>query len=267
MKDTVAWLLGEDNSSLEINLFDIWHFLYLFLILGGSLLISLLFCNKSEDKKDRLTRLFANLTIGIYIADFFLMPLSDSYGRQIAYDKLPFHICTLMGVLVPFAEYNQRLAKIKPIIVTLSIASSVMWMVYPGSALGGQPPFCYRTLQTFMFHGFLFGWGVLNLAFGKVRLNIKGIWHELCAILIITAWAAIGNTLYDNENWLFIKTSIFPFLTDEMMPPVVIFCIFGTTFLIYCAYYLVRALTSPKEGSSSSISAQIQNKGIQIITK
>ena len=118
----------------------------------------------------------------------------------------------------------------------------MMWMCYPGSALGGQPPFSYIIFQTFMFHGLLFSWGFLQLAFGKTVLNFRKIWMELAAVLIILVWATLGNTLYDAQNWFFVEYSIFPFLTDEIMPPVVVFCVFGTCFLVYCAFYAVRGI-------------------------
>ncbi len=240
MKEFFTWLLSENNSELEIGLFDIWHFLYLFIIFGGGILVSILVSGKSEQVKEKTVRIFAYLVAGFYIADFFLMPLSDSYSGIPSY-KLPFHICTIMGVMVPLVQFNKRLDKLKAVIVTLSVASSMMWMIYPGSALGGQPPFSYIIFQTFMYHGLLWCWGYLNLALGLVRLDIKKIWHELCAILIIMVWAFIGNTLYDGvQNWFFIEESIFPFLSDEIMPPVVIFCVFGTCFLVYCGYYLVE---------------------------
>ena len=163
MSEIVKWLFSENNSSLQIGLFDIWHFLYLFIIFGGSILLAFLFKNKSVETKSKVTKVFCYLTIGLYIADFFIMPLSDSYSGISVY-KLPFNICTLMAVLAPFVEFNKKFDKIKHIVITLSIASSLMWMCYPGSALGGQPPFSYIIFQTFMYHGFLFGWAFLNLA-------------------------------------------------------------------------------------------------------
>lgn len=241
MKEFVRMLLSENNSELSIGLFDIWHFLYLFVILGGGILLSFLFCHRDEQTKDKVLRIFAGLVIGLYIADFFLMPLSDTYNG-IAQDKLPFHICTLMGVLTPFAQYNKKFSNIKHVIVILGMAGALMWMAYPGSALGGEPPFCYRIFQTFMYHGVLFIWGLLNLTLGTVKLDIKKIWMELCGILMLLVWAWIGNSLYDNQNWFFIETSIFPFLSDEIMPPVVVFCVFGVCLVIYGAYYLINAI-------------------------
>ena len=241
MKEWVAWLLSQNNSSLSIGLFDVWHFLYLFVILGGSVLLAVLYKDKTAEAKEKLMRLFAYLTIGMYIADFFLMPLSDSYSG-ISQDKLPFHICTLMGVMAPFVQFNRRFAPIKTAVVTLAVSSSLMWMCYPGSALGGQPPFSYIIFQTFMYHGLLFCWGFLNMALGAVTLRWKECWKEFAVVMFILVWSALGNTIYDNQNWFFTKTSIFPFLTDEVMPPVVVFCVCGTCFLVYCAYFGIRAL-------------------------
>ena len=241
MKEFVAKLFSENNSNLQINLFDGWHFLYLFIIFGGTILLTLLFHRKSKETRDKLLRVMAYLTIGIYIADFFIMPLSDSYNG-IGIDKLPFHICTLMGVMVPFAQFNEKFAKIKAPIVTLSITSSLMWMCYPGSALGGEPPFSYIIFQTFMFHGFLFCWGALSLTIGNVKLEIGKIWKELCGIIIILLWSGLGNAIYDNQNWFFTKHSIFAFLSDGVMPPVVVICVFGVCLAIYGIYYAISAI-------------------------
>ena len=111
MKDFFAWLFSEKTSSLKIGLFDQWHFLYLFIIFGGTLLLALLFRNKDEFKKEKVLRLFAYLTFGLYVADFFIMPLSDSYNGISVY-KLPFNICTMMAVLVPFVQFNMRFKSI-----------------------------------------------------------------------------------------------------------------------------------------------------------
>ena len=242
MKEFVAWLFSENNSDLEITLFNIWHFFYLFIIFGGCILLTMIFRRKPEAAKEKIVRLFAYLTIGVYIADFFIMPLSDSYDH-IGIDKLPFHICTLMATLVPFAQFNPKWERIKSTVVTLSIASSLMWMCYPGSALGGEPPFCYRIFQTFMFHGILFCWGVLNLTLGAVRMNIKNVWKEFVGILAILVWADFGNTIYDEQNWFFLENSLFPFLTDEIMPLMVVLSVFGVCLVIYGAYYAVNALS------------------------
>ncbi len=239
MKDFFAFLFSENNSSLQIGLFDGWHFLYLFITAFTAIFISLFFKKRSDSAKDKVLNVFTYLVIGFYVADFFIMPLSDSYSGISTY-KLPFNICTLMAVLVPFAQFNKKFEKIKHVIVTLSITSSLMWMCYPGSALGGQPPFSYIIVQTFLYHALLFCWGVFNLAFSKVTLSLKNIWHELIAILVMLVWAWFGNTVYGGGmNWFFIESSIFPFLPDAVMPPVVVFCVFGSCFIVYLLYFAI----------------------------
>lgn len=242
MREMVHWLFSENHSDLQIRLFNIWHFFYLFLIFGGSVLLAVLFRNKTQQAKDKLIRLFAYLTVGLYLADFMIMPLSDSYSGISAY-KLPFNICTIMAVLVPFVQFNSKFHGIKVPVITLSVTSSMMWMCYPGSALGGQPPFCYLIFQTFMYHGFLFCWGFVNMALGAVKLDIRKIWREFCGILCILVWASFGNAVYDGEhNWFFIEKSIFPFLSDEIMPLMVVLSVFGSCLIIYGGYYGICAL-------------------------
>ena len=239
MKEFFAWLFSQNNSTLKIGLFDGFHFLYLFITFGGTLTLALL-GRKFPKKQLTFQKMMAYLTVGLYVIDFFIMPLSDSYDGISAY-KLPFNICTIMAVLVPFVEFNPKFAKIKKPVVTLSVTASLMWMCYPGSALGGQPPFCYLIFQTFMYHGLLFIWGFLNLSLGKVTLRFGKIWQELVGILMILVWADLGNTLYGRElNWFFIESSIFPFIPDAVMPVAVVFSVFGSCLVVYAIYYVVR---------------------------
>lgn len=252
MRDFVHGLFSQNTSSLQIGLFDKWHFLYLLIAFGTPLLLWLLFKNKSERARENVIKIFAYLTIGLYVADFFIMPLSDSYSGISEY-KLPFNICTIMAVLVPFAQFNKRFGGIKPTVIILSLASTLMWMCYPGSALGGQPPFCYLIFQTFMYHSFLFSWAVLSLALGKDKLRISGIWKDFIGIVCIAVWAWFGNTIYDGaQNWFFIESSIFPFLSDEIMPVAVIASVLGVCLVIYGAYYLFKYI-SKKAGKKALV--------------
>lgn len=240
MHDFFVKLFSENNgSTYKIELFNFWHFFYLIIIFGAAILITLLLKNKSQSAKEKACRIFAYITVGLYIADFFIMPLSDSYDGISSY-KLPFNICTLMAVLAPFAQFNKKFKVIKTPIVVLSIASSLMWMCYPGTALGGEPPLCYIIFQTFIYHGALFNWGFLNLSLGEVTLDVKKVWREGVAILCVLAWAAFGNAVYDKWNWFFIRESIFPFLSDEIMPVMVVLSVFGVCLVVYGIYYLAR---------------------------
>ena len=244
MKAFFAWLFSENTSKLQIGLYDAWHFLYLFIVFGGTAALALLV--KKEECREKALRVMAYLTVGLYVADFFIMPLSDSYSGISTY-KLPFNICTLMAVMVPFAQFNKRFAPVRSTIAVLSIVASLIWMCYPGTALGGQPPFCYLIFQTFMYHGFLFCWGVLNMVYGRVKLDIRKCWKEMCGIVLIFLWATFGNTVYGpGYNWFFIETSIVSFLPDEALPAVVMGGVFLVCLLIYGVNYAIRGISAKK---------------------
>ena len=243
MKDFFTKLFSENNSNMEITLYNIWHIFYLVLIIGGAILLAFLFKNKSQKAKDTVLKVFAYLTIGLYIADFFIMPLSDSYDGISAY-KLPFNICTLMAVFVPFVQFNPKFKPIKSVIVVLSMASSLMWMIYPGSALGGEPPFCYLIFQTFMYHGFLFAWGFLSAVLSEEKLHIKNCWKDLLGILVILAWAAFGNAVYAKYDWFFITGETFPFFPKWAMPIIVVAAVFAVCIALYGINHLVIFITN-----------------------
>ena len=244
LRDFVLKLFSEHNSELKIGLFDCWHILFLGITFGTALIIPLIFKNKSEKTKKHVVDFFAYFTIFLYVIDFFIMPLSDSYNGISAY-KLPFNICTLSALLVPFVQFNKRFAPIKTTVVFMGMAGSLMWMCYPGTALGGQPPFCYLILQTFFYHSVLFCYCVYSIALVDVKPHIKNCWKEFLGVLCMFAWAKFGNAIYGKgNNWFFIETSIFPFLRDRDMPYVVIASVFGVILALYGIYYLIKAVSA-----------------------
>ena len=82
---------------------------------------------------------------------------------------------------------------------------------------------------------------------GEVKLDIRKIWKEFMGILMILVWAWFGNTVYDaGYNWFFIETSIFPFLSDEIMPVMVVASVFGVCLAVYGAYYGMRKICDKK---------------------
>ena len=228
----------------EITLFSIWHIMYIVLIVGSTIGAAFILKNKSEKTKRIVLSVLAIAAISAYIADFFLMPLNRTSG-DIDIDKLPFHICTFVSVMIPFAQFNSKAKKgtsFREVVACLAIVSSLMYVTYPGSALGDIGTFSYKVVQTFLFHGLVFAWGVLSLTTGSVTLKFKNIWKPLIGILIIMAWATIGNYSYADYNWFFLKTSIFPFIPDQLMPLAVLSAVFAMCAIIYSIDLLVKKI-------------------------
>jgi len=218
----------------EITLFSIWHIMYIVLICGLTIGGVFLFRNKSDKTKNIVLSVLAYIVIGVYIADFFIMPLSRG---DVDVDKLPFHICTLLSFFVGFAQFNKKFECVREPIAVLAIVSSLMYITYPGSALGGVTVFSYKVVQTFVYHGLLFSWGCLSVGLKVTTFKWKNIWKALVGLCLIAVWAAFGNCTYSSADhhydWFFITGSTFPFIPSWLMPFVVVTAIFGMVALIY----------------------------------
>ena len=89
--------------------------------------------------------------------------------------------------------------------------------------------------------------------FTAVLRALPKIWKEFVGVLMLLVWSGFGNAVYDEQNWFFTKQSIFPFLPDKVMPPVVVFCVFGTCFLVYCGYFGIRALIQKRNKKLATV--------------
>ena len=104
MRDLLLKLFSTTDG-VEITLFSIWHILYIVLIVGLTIGAAYLLKNKTQETKEKVLKIIAYSAIALYIADFFILPLSrDSFDMDV--DKLPFHICTLTACFIPFAQFN-----------------------------------------------------------------------------------------------------------------------------------------------------------------
>ncbi len=223
----------------EITAFSGWHFMYVIIILGLTIGMAFVFRHKSEKVKTTNLNVLAYCVIGVYILDFFIMPFSQG---KIDIDKLPFHFCTLIGCLIPFAQFNKKFEPIKDVIACLAIVTSLMYITYPGSALGSISTFSYKVIQTFLFHGLVLAWGFLSLATGGVKLKWKTIWKEAIAVAVIMLWACFGNFAYNGipdghyYDWCFITGSTFDFVPAWVVPIAVYVAVFGMCALIFLIY-------------------------------
>lgn len=235
----------------EITLFSIWHIMYIVLIVGLTIGLAFIIKNKTEKTKNITLNIIAISAIAIYIADFFIMPLNRYNGdptRQLVdIDKLPFHICTFISIMIPFAQFNKAAKKgtsFREVVACLAIVSSLMYMTYPGSAIGEIGTFSYKVVQTFAFHGLVFSWGVLSLTTGSITLKFKNIWKVAIGILIIMAWATFGNIAYADYNWFFLVNAPFPFVPNSLAPLAVFAGVFAMCAIIYCIDLAVKKIAS-----------------------
>ena len=243
MKDFLTWLLADRTEPFDIAVFNFWHILYFLLIFGGIFYTAYRLRSCSvKTQKNVLDGMVYAFTI-IYIAGFFLMPFTRS-SFTMDMDKLPFHLCTLLCPVICFVQFNTRFAKffarIKEAVVLLATTGSLMYLCYPGAAVGGISPFCYRVIETFLFHGLMCGWGILNITTKQITPRIKHCWQPLIGLCIVAVWATLGNAAYVDYDWFFIKGVTFGFIVGEqtwLLTPLVILTIFAVVLSVYGVYY------------------------------
>ncbi len=192
------------DTGISVTAFSLSHIVYLVLIIGGVVGGYFLLRNKDFSAKERAMRILAYALIISYLSDFFV---HEFVYDGLKTDKLPFHICTVLCPLVGIAQFNRRGNKIKEPIAMLAIIVPLMYVFYPAS-IGDGEPWCYQAVQTMFYHGVLLAWGVLNVALGVVKPNIKKSWTALVALVCITLWAKLGNILMEH-NWFFLEEDAF----------------------------------------------------------
>ncbi len=238
-------LLKDKKGGEIFTLFSWWHWLYI--VLTAAVIITILFIQKkkTDESKEKIARFFIDLAFALYIADFFLMPLSYGY---INIEKLPFHACTASCTMC-FLSYRVKfLEKYRLSFVFLGVIANTVYLIYPSGVMWhAVHPLSYRVIQTLGFHGIMSIYGFLTLAKEYQKIEIKKCYRDLGVVLAMTVWALIGNYAYNGNsegyshffNWFFVVQdpfSIFPeHIAPFIMPALNIFMFFAVEMLIHLA--------------------------------
>lgn len=251
MRDFLVWLFKK-RLEPEITLFSGFHFMYILIILGLTFGAVFILKNKKEETKVLVTKILCYALLIVYALDFFIMPL---YGVDLhgMIDKLPFHFCTSVAIMTAFVQFNKKLSWAKEPVAVMAIVSSLMYLTYPGSALGEISAFSYKVIQTFLFHGLLFAWGVLFVTTKQTEFKFKNIWKALVLIVCICLWAGLGNAIYLDYDWCFIKGSTFSFVPKWLLPFAVGGAVFATVAMVYLIYFITIKIIDKKNKKQQNL--------------
>ena len=270
LRDFLVRLFATEGKPGEIAWLNVWHITYAAVIFAATFVTGYFYSKKSDAAKDKLLRALACAITFTYVLDFFVQPLMDNGAGMMNVDKLPFHICTLLAIVVPFVQFNKRLAFLAEPVSVLAIVGPMMYLVYPGGAVGDISPFCYKIVQTFIYHGLVFAWGFLMIATGKVKPSLKdGWWRVLVSVSCVAVWASIGNLAYNSNldgashyDWFFLTGSTFPFVPKALMPLTVIISIFGVAMMVYGIYYAFVAVRDGLQEKNEEYSDKKENAAV-----
>ena len=249
MYEVISDLLSDKRSgTFTFKPFSPCHIIYLLLIGGAIALTIYLSRNKDQETKKKIIEVTTITALCLYIMDFFIMPFSQG---EISIDKLPFHVCTLMGIMCVLARRTKTFAKFKTAFTLIGLAGGLAYMVYPvGVPIADG--YSYRIIQTVIYHGLMIAQGVFAIAFKDIDLRWKSYKYDVMAIFFVLLWAMLGNTLYSgtvkevcgcyigcvkmvpvytNEfNWFFTKHDVLYIINDSIdiyIAPIIMFVAFS----------------------------------------
>lgn len=239
MNSFFTGLLSDKKDGEIFRCFGVWHLGYILLFMILAAISYRYLKKKGAGTIEKYITGWARIAFGLYIADFFLMPLA--YG-QIDVEKLPFHICTAMCVLCFLSRHNRFFRKFRLQFAALGFVSNLVYLLYPAGVMWhGVHPLSYRVVQTLFFHGIMMVYGFLVLCFEKDGFAWRKCYRDIILIVSMTVWAIVGNALYNSQtrvyNWFFVVQDPFSLFPREaapfIMPVLNVVLFFAAVMLVY----------------------------------
>lgn len=247
-------LLSDKKGETIFSCFGLWHLCYLFVVAVAIIAVISYAKKHGEESNQKISSWFINAAFGLYIADFFLMPFA--YG-EIDIEKLPFHACTAMCVMCFLSRHNDFFGRFKLQFAMLGFVSNLVYLIYPAGLMWYQVhPLSYRVIQTLLFHGVMTGYGLIVLLFEGIKREWK---KDLLVISAMTAWAILGNTLYNGQawgktqffNWFFVVRDPFYILPENIAPFIMPFLNIVLFFVVESLVYIILQKSIEKHFKST----------------
>lgn len=206
MYNFLRGLLADKTGGVAFMCFGLFHICVIFAFFAIAVLLCLYLKDQSKEKRQKTADTVIGIAFAIYIADFFLMPFAY---QAIHIDKLPFHICTTMCVMCFWSRYNAFWGKFRLQFAMFGFLSNLTYLMYPAAMMWLKlHPLSYRVVQTLVFHGVMMIYGLIVLVYESQEFTWKKIYKDLGVIALMTAWARLGNALYNNSekeyNWFYV---------------------------------------------------------------
>ena len=227
--------------STSIKLYGLSHIIYILLIVSAIVALSCAFYRKSDRVKNKVVNITAIFIITLYIFDFIVQPI---WAGELLIDKLPFHLCTAVGCLIPFVTFNKRFKFLEKPVVVWAILAPLIFIFAPLNYINrAVEPYSYPIVQTFIYHGAEVFWGVFMLISKRVKLKWNSVWQPIVGLLPMAIWASLGNIIYGSkapsESFMFLNTDISSVAPQWLYIPALLVAVCLGTALVYGIYNLI----------------------------
>jgi len=108
-------------------------------------------------------------------------------------------------------------------------------------------PLSYRVVQTLVFHGVMMIYGLIVLVYERQEFTWKKIYKDFGVIVFMTAWARLGNALYNNSekeyNWFYVLQDPFGMFPKDIAPYISPFLNIAIFFSVALVVYWIFSKT------------------------
>jgi len=241
MYEFLHQLLADKTEGADFKCFDLWHICFILFFVALAVFLCLYLKDKTEEQRRKAADIAVGTAFWLYVAELFLMPFA--YG-VINIEKLPFHVCTTMCVMCFWSRRNAFLGKFRLQFAMLGFLSNLTYLIYPAGMMWlNIHPMSYRVVQTLIFHGVMMVYGLLVLVYESQEFTWKKIYKDLGVIACMTAWARLGNALYNHGenfyNWFFVVQDPFNAFPGSIAPYIMPFLNTGVFFAVALVVYLI----------------------------
>lgn len=246
-------LFRDDVGGPAICMYNWVHILYLVIICSAIFCLAFFLRNKEQKTKQLVLKIMCGIIVGLYLTDFLVHPFMEK-SDSLLMDKLPFHACTSAAILLPLINIFPKQTKwARTGVVLIGMLGAFFYVFIPSGVTGPDVmAFRYRTIQTFIYHGTLLGYGVLSILWGDIDMDIKKCWHEAIILVVLIGISLLANYSYtktsngEPHDWFFSTGASFG-INPVAMPFVLFGVFFGTSLVVYGIYYLVKFIASKRQ--------------------
>jgi len=196
------------DESPTAYLFKWPHFLYMFLVITGFIVLMQIFVHKSDKTRHIFLIVIAVIMLLLkYSGEVLYIWEWNHYGDTISSSSHPFwdvrtfisfQLCGINNVLLPLVIIF-NLKPMRDFIYTTSIIGGLAAMLYPVGILFGDPfVITFPMIRTLVVHFLLLFTPCFMIASGDYTLKLKSWWKTIpIGCIAMYLWAMFGNLVID----------------------------------------------------------------------
>lgn len=229
---------NENNPKLSKSeyLYNPRHLAVLATVVFLSILLTIIFKNKSEKAKNILFYVFGGIFVFFEVASRVVnLIIADTYTlSSVAKILLPMHICSVMVWVFIFAIFTRKEFLINYSVIG-GIIATLAFLLYPAVGLN-RVYMSFTCIYSTVSHMLGFVCCVLLMTLGRASFKYKDIWKSLLCLTVMFCWGALLNfVIFPGSDYMYMVND--PLELGLNFPYQILY---GAILLLYTlAYYVI----------------------------